>query len=466
MRALSLLLIPFLFSTACCSPPPDVALAKPWYEVNSDLVIKAKAHETRSMEMVDDSGLLLYRAWKPWGPKGDERVNFLDSHDVADAPAWQGMLMAGLAFAQAVDGQSRDDKLQKLAGGLLRYYSITGTPGLFGRSHLAGYKGPRLKWMTTKEQRPTKFWMQGKDGSWWRNGLAKNHLNMACFGCAIPLALSRRGEIKLAPETKKLLVAVLVPAVKHLIGGNFRIRDFDGRFTEYGDLRGGVAFGPNSPNLEGLSNPFNRLLVLHLLRSAAFYDEDVRALYELRAKNWAEGVGASMDILGEVIQNVCRSDFDKPSFSDMQAFGLAALSMELQETRRDILKPIHRGMKGLWAFMQFERNPCFALPFSMIRPKLVKTDDLIEDLRVFPMPDQKIAFLLGPGGKVDSYEVQPLCNRPTNANYWKSNPYRKIINRTAKPLTHPKTKAKRYFAGQDFLISYWLGRYLGKFPKQ
>jgi hypothetical protein len=466
MRVLAAAFLLTLSSTACCLPPPDVAPANPWYKIQPDLLKKAKAHEQETMKLVTSSGLLLYRSWTPWGDKGPERQNALDSHDIADAPAWQGMLMAGLAFAQAVDGEDRSEKLDKLADGLLAFYKISGTKGLLGRSHLSGYKGPRLPWMADKEARPTKYWLQGKDGSWWRNGVAKNHLNMACFGCAVPLALSRKGQIKLQPQTEKKLIAVLVPAVRHLIAGDFRIRDFDGQFTEFGDLRSGVTFGPNSPNLAGLPNPFNRVLVLHMLRSASFYDDEINTIYEEKAKRWPSGVGSTMDILGEVIENVCRSDFDKPSFSDMAAYGLATLSIHLQEDRRFILKPLNRGLKGLWEFMRYERNPCFTLPYFIARPREAIIKDLLEDLHGFPMPDQKIQYQLGKNGKEDTHDVQPLVNRPTNVNYWKSNPYRKLVNRAAKPAAHPKTGARQQYSGQDYLLAYWLGRYLKAFPQR
>jgi hypothetical protein len=466
MRASQFVLSFALLISACCLPPPDVAEPDPWYITNPRLLEKARAHEEGTMALVDQSGLLIYRSWKPWGQQGDAQTNFLDSHNIADAPAWHGLLMASLAFAEAVDGVDRDAKLQKLADGLLRFYEISGTKGLLGRSHIWGYKGPRLEWMATRELRPTKYWLQGKDGSWWRNGVAKNHLNLACFGCAVPLALHRRGELKLSKETELKLISVLVPAVRHLVEGDFRIRDFDGSFTEFGDLRGGVTFGPRSPSLDALPNPFNRALVLHMLCSASFYDAQLKRVYEQKLSDWSADVATGLDALGEVLKNVCRSDFDKPSFSDMAAYGLAALSIHLQEPRRPLLKSVNRGLKGLWEFMRYERNPCFTLPFSMARPKEAIIKDILEDLRGFPMPEQKIEYALGKDEKVDTYEVQPLVNRPTNANYWKSNPYRKLINRAAKPQQHNKTKARRYYSGQDYLLAYWLGRYLKVIPKQ
>lgn len=454
-----------LTSAGCRNSAPRVALSEPWYETDRDLLKKAQLYEASSMSLVDDSGLFLYKAYKPWSGTGRGRINWLDSHNLADVPAWQGMLMAALAFAEATDSRDRDQELSRLARGLKAFYEVTGVPGLLGRSHMRSYKGPRLPWMDSPKARPTKYWTQGPGGSWWRNGVAKNHLNLACFGCAIPLALERKGRLRLSKGTKELLISVLLPAVRHLVAGGFRIRDAHGEFTEFGDLRPDLTLSPNYPELSGLANPFNRVLVLHMLCSAGAYDPELKALYEKHVEDWCASLGGIMDLVGEVLNKVDRSEITKPSFSDMQAYGLAVLSLTLQEQRRPILKQLNRSMVGLWRFMRYERNPSFTLPYYLIRERSARINEVVQDLRAFPLPKDKIELQLEGVDKVETEEVQPLENRPSNANYWKSSPYRKLRKAEPKPNRHPKTKAIRHFGGQDYLLAYWLGRYIQAIPK-
>jgi hypothetical protein len=207
-RALAALLL-LSTTTACLGGAPPIAARQPRNETIRDLEAKAAAITSQTLTLVDESGLLLYRALTPLS----NEANFLESHDLADAPAWQGVLMAAFALEEAVSGRDRDPELRKLAEGLLGFYKASGQPGLLGRSHLVNYQGPRLPWMADKAFRPTKYWLQGPEGRWWRCGLAKGHFNEAMFGCAIPLALDRRGEIHLDPATRQALLDVLLPAV-------------------------------------------------------------------------------------------------------------------------------------------------------------------------------------------------------------------------------------------------------------
>ena len=51
-------------------------------------------------------------------------------------------------------------------------------------------------------------------------------------------------------------------------------------------------------------------------------------------------------------------------------------------------------------------------------------------------------------------------NRPPNSNYWKSSPFR-LAEQILDPATNPDTGDPQVFAAGDYLVAYWLGRYLG-----
>lgn len=453
-----------LLALTACNVTPEVSEPNGWYVPNTHLKQKAVEHRVRSMDLINKSGLLLYSAYLPF----TDETNYLDSHNIADAPAWHGALMMSIALKLAVDGSSADqDDLELLADGLLKYYEITGQPGLIGRSYLNDYTGPRLDWMSDKEARPTKYWMRGKGNRWWRNGLAKGHLSWSVMGCGLPLILERLNRIELRSSLREKLKAFMLPAVKRLVDGEFRYRDHDGGFTEFGDLRPDVSFGPDWPAIKGLPNGFNRAVVLAMLAGCVGHDAELSKLYADRSTEWADGIGSSLELMGEVIRKLGHSErktgIGKPSYSDMQLFGISCFVVMVQENRRTVLKGLHKGMVGLWEFMRYERNPLFTLPYWMARPDeaMSRYQDVERDLRDFPMPDQKIARSFK---KRNSSRVQPLINRTTNTHYWKSSPFRHVVD-PGEPMRHPKTGAINYFSGQDYLLAYWLGRFLNIVPE-
>ncbi len=370
--ALALLLI-----TPGCVVIPKVAPRAPIYTPPTDtLLVKAAIWETATMAMVNEQGLLLYKAWDPatWNMDAKGQLDYLESHNLADAPAWHGRLMVALAMAWAVDGTDRDPALEKLTDGLLEYYTISGQPGLLGRSYLkANPHNHNLTWMVDEAARPGKFWKKTPAG-WWRTGLAKNHLLGAVLGCAVPLHLHETGRIRLNMTTHAKMVAFVVPAVQRLAKGNYQIIGYDGMPTEYGDLRPAVVpqgyvdlvkpyvgfLGVDPDDLDNLAKPingFNMTLVLSMLRGAAPYDPYLAQLYETEAKAWGGGISLSLRLLGQVIKRVGHQKLGKPSYSDMEAFAFAAMALLMMEPDGDLANNVKKGMKGLWGFMQFERNP-------------------------------------------------------------------------------------------------------------
>lgn len=455
-----------LLCSSCASRPPKVARCDPWYTTEDDLAAKAAAHRRHTQSLLNEQGLLLYRACLPWGNSDEGVWNYRDSHDLADAPAWHGLEMASLAFEWAVTGRVCDGKIQRMADALLEFYDITGVPGVLARCYLADYTGPRLHWMEDPTERPFNYWMQGVGGRWYRKGLAKNHLNLAVFGCAMPLHLDRIGAIHLSRETREKLVAVVVPAVRHLIEGGFRIRDADGTFTRFGDLRPDVTVSPFGLPVSLAANGFNRVLALHLMLSASPYDPEIRRIYDLKARDWAEGIGDSMEVLGELVSWLGRQNYDKPSHSDMAAFGMASMSILLQESRRDVVRSVRRGMTGVWQYMRYEVNPLFTIPYSLIRECPSRIDDVVMTLRRFPMPSEKRFYRFET--VVDSSRVQPIHNRPPSSNYWKSSPYRRVaasaVMTPPTPVLSHRTGAEVVYSSQDYNLAYWMGRYVGAVP--
>ena len=470
-----------------CTAVPDVADRTPWFVPETDLSVKAGMWETATVSQINSQGLLLYTALDPQGWRQDEKgkEDYQDSHDVADAPAWHGRFMASMALAMAADKKDRNDLLLHLTNGLLSYYEITSVPGLFGRSYLADYTGERIYWMETQEANPTKFWRQENSGKWWRTGLAKNHFLGAILGCGIPLALHENGKIQLRPDVKDALLSVMLPAMRRFVDNGFVIMDYDGKPTEFGDLRPNLIpkeyielakpfvgfFGISEEDLESMNRPlngFNMILVLSMLRSAGQYDPEIMAVYEKAAKEWGEGTRLSLQVLGFIMKKIGHWKIDKPSYSDMEAVAFAATGLFLWtrpdggSTAAGIEADVMTALTGLWGYMRYERNAAFSIPYNHFVDQKIVLDDVIEDLRDFPDPDQKVQMS---NPTKDTDEVQPLANRKTNSHYWKSSPFHRVDG-PGEPFRHPVRGSITYYSGQDFLVAYWLGRFFDLVPEK
>jgi len=100
----------------------------------------------------------------------------------------------------------------------------------------------------------------------------------------------------------------------------------------------------------------------------------------------------------------------------------------------------------------------FSIPYiATIRPnETVRMEHVVEDLRDFPI--EKYQALTG---KDETHYIQPLANRPMSSNYWKSSPWDVIKNPPP-----PRTGDELAYAGMDYLIAYWMGRYFGLVPAE
>jgi len=474
MRSLYLLFVVLPIMSGCAGSPQvaeRIDYDPPRWTPEPDLARKAVLHERATLAQVDDAGLLLYWSAQPWGDAGAGLRRYRASHNLADAPAWQGYLMASLAFKAAVvhRGESGgmqetsrqeellrlDSELRRLAGAYEKYYDITGERGLIGRSMLPGYDEPEpLPWMI--DESGLSDWTRSPHtGEWWHDDLAKNHLNLAVFGLAVPLALHRRGEIELSPQTERALRGALMPLVRRLVDDEYELRDSTNQPTQFSDI------GPTS---FGLPNGFQRAISLHLLASAAPYDDELAVEYERRLEDWTPGLAWSLEVSGGWTRD--RGPWNSDGVvghSDAQGLALALVSLFIQEERPEHRETFRRAVAGWWRFMASELNAPYAIAYAQI----VEDDPaergsvmapIVADLRDFP-PEKRLASNEELASKVEHTPgvVQPIHNRPVDANYWKASPYERIV------ATEHREQRWRA-AGMDYLLAYWMGRYFDLIP--
>jgi len=458
----------------CASPPTiaeKIAYDPPRWEPLTNLEEKAERHERQTLAMIDEAGWLLYRVAQPWSQPLSDDEKYQRSHNIADIPAWHGYLMAALAWKMAVlarddpagEGAAHSETMRALDATLLRLanafhyaYRVTGVPGALARALLPGYTGPRLEWMTDDDMENT--WKQSPHtGEWFRDDINKDHFNLAVFGLGVPLTLDRKGEIELNSKTREALINALVPLVKRLVEDDYTLRTADDRRTPFSDL------GPYSGLI--LPNGFHRMITLHALASAAPYDDELREEYEKRLSQWTDGLEISMNLSGA--WSKARGRWNRSaniSDSDAQAFALAACSLLLQEEREPHRARAQKALHGWWSFMQDELNAPFSLVYAAIveedpQARRAQAAGIVAELRDFP-PEKFV-----PDGKDQEKKLvetpgilQPIHNRPIDSNYWKASAYE------AMAATEELTPNR--YAGMDYLLAYWMGRYFNLLPRR
>lgn len=413
----------------------EVAPLQPIYEL-SDLTLGAKA-DLLFQRILDDhlnaEGYLLYAVPLPLGQ------NYQIAHNSADMPAWHGDWMASLAFRQAVRGDVADLILASL-NGLRTNFTATGVPGLLGRAYLRSDR--RLPWMATEDEKPTRFWQQGEDGWFYRNGVAKGHYGGAIFGLAAVIGLEARGLIELEPETRELAHHTVVAIAHHLIHGGYRIREADGRPTEFGNL---------SDLTTG--NGFSALQVLTMLRAAAAAGDKLSASEYTRLQSeGARDSIRSLVALGNLYARVGRHRFGHWG-DDMAIFRNAfALWLVASPEDQELLEQVQAALRTLWRYVRFSPNAYAKVIYQIVVERQEhELGQALETLRQFP-DDKRV---ISPLGTEKGEQIQPVPNQRINSNYWKTNYFKRAIRLTDSHRT------KFEHSGQDYLVVYWMARAFG-----
>ena len=437
---------------SCAAPGWDVPSRIPPQDV--DLAAKAESIESATFTRVNNLGLLLYR----WREPFSDLDHFRRSHALADGAAWQGYLIAALAFKAAalqsegaLTSEMKVDiggKLERLAGFYEHCFAVNEQPGLICRAALDGYDGAEpLPFMQREHSGYAWVRSAAPPFRWWLNRPNKDHVNMAGAGLGIALGLDAT-ERMLTPGARAALLRVLVPMAKRLVRDEYSVLDADGEPTRHPDM------GPSS---FGLPNGFNRIMTLQLLAAAARHGTDpaLREEYERRLSDWGTGYARWMHRVGwwtRFVTGHATRDLN-PGHSNPQALAMAACGLLLNEQRPVYADEVKATLAGWWRFMRFEGNGVYSPVFSRWVANAAEVPEIMapvfEHLQAFPEPKVLTADEL----TVTRRLVQPLVNREVDTNYWKANPYEKVLARGE--------DSGRRAAGMDYLLTYWMSRYFG-----
>jgi len=388
-------------------------------------------------------GLVVYSVKLPVTSQEDiEAVNFL-----ADVAAWTGCYLASQAFRFKVTHQARAlENIRKTLKGLHMLQAVTGKKGLLARN-LRKAEGPSAYEENAGE------WHQGK-GEFsqyrWRGDVSVDQYDGVMFGYSICYDLVEEEDVR------KRIAEDVTALVDHIIEHGMTIEDIDGKRTTWGNL---------SPSTWEDLNCLLALTFLKIAFSITGQERFHRKYLELIERhNYHKRAVSARKKWWEYILGVNHSD-------DHLAF-LAYYNLLRLEKDPELLSYYQKSLERTWSSNKDEGNSFFNFVYCALnmhkrgQPEFGKAmADAIETLRLFPLDkrvfevinskrkDIKKSFFRDRRGRLQAKSPLPINERPVDTYEWKANPYRLDGHRGA--------KGEVEYAGVDYLLAYWMGRYHG-----
>jgi len=356
---------------------------------------------------------------------------------LGDAAIWTGCYVAAEAFRWKVTGdpQARRRLVASLEA-LHLLQQVTGKKGLLARA-VRRAVGPA----------------PGEEGAWrqgvgdyrdyrWLGDVSVDQVDGAVFGYAVAFDLIEE------PSIRRQIAEDVAAIADHLLEHRMEIIDVEGRRTRHGDLGNGF-----------FSEDLNALIALMIMKVAHHVTAEPRfekAYYDLIARGYADRAAAARDKWWEYLIGINHSD-------NNLAF-LAYYPLLRLEQDPSLKRIYQRGLRRAWQVVRVEANPLFTFIDQALLPVASPTPALeqaIQTLFYFPSmkrdipvdqsgrPDLCRSFWRDRQGRLQSCRPLPIQDRPADSFEWKENPYR----------LKGEGDGRTLFAGVDYLLPYWLGRY-------
>ena len=388
-----------------------------WQDTNPpklSLKERAQAYQDRLERRFQmPEGLIRYRRWT------QEELDLPGYGTLADGCFHLGIYLASQALRLATTGDSKAREQVLLSLGAMKLYAeVSGETGLLAR-YFSRVK-PAVDHWRPSPRHPEYFWL---------SNVSRDQYAGYIHGLAVTLAVVSD------PEIHSLIAPLAGALADHLIKNDLQIKDWDGKRTTYGDLRGRV--------LGFIPNGVNSLICLAIAKTAAvstgeqkhtdFYKQIVQDGYP-RITRWT--YLSSLGIRKRVNANMAY---------------VALYPLLLLENDQGIVRELRRGAQRTW-FQVSEDHNVF---FSFVHAAVVGDADQAKDkgreaIREFP--DGKLAAVTRKS-EPKSGQPTPLYLRPYVAagTIWVGDP-KGVVGHLAGHVE---------IAGIDYLIAYWLGRYHG-----
>ena len=428
--------------TGCCalrgySTPKGVECWQDTSPPKLSLAEKAQGYQTRLEELHQrEDGVIRYRFDTPRAPYGN----------LPDGSFFLGIYLSSqaLRFAATGDESARQQILLSLRAMKL-YAEVSGKPGLLAR-YLAPVKpDDDDRWLQSKIH-PEYFW---------RSDVSKDQYAGCVHGLGVTYA------VVADPEVRAAIAPIATAIADHLVEHDLRIVDWDGEPTTFSSLRGrawGYPLGVNA--LIALAAAKVAAVASDDPKYAKFYDSLVNDGYpELSSSAHISFFGAAYRV------------------NDNMAY-LAWYPLLLLERNGSIRRKLQAGARKTWSAVSEDQNAFF----SFVHAATVGTelDELGDGEKpedegrqlgkksLAKFPDRKVAwpvdltrerfdfpraFLKGKSCLPRSTRPIPLYLRYRGSSMWVSDPYA-LVGRLTR-------KGDREYAGIDYLVAYWIGRFHG-----
>jgi len=357
-----------------------------------------------------------------------------------------GMYVGALSLKYAATKAPADRRAARRSLGALHLLStVSGVPGLLARAAWPADGPPH-----------------GDDGEWrpspdgkhlWRGDVSSDQMDGVMFGYAVAYDL-------VANDADKETIARNVGAlVGHVLDHDLRIVDADGKPTQWGNY---------TKQYVQLREPMNALLLLQLLKVAHHVTDDARFAEDYRRLALDEGYA---DIAAGA-----RRSLGAQNYSDDVLLFLAYYPLLKYEDdpalRERYLRSLRRSWegKGRWRGAGAQGNPFYAFAAQALLDDASGVSAGLDTLRWFPLDmkwnrstiaayEGEFGFQLNPAPQSPAPEpgqAVPVDRRVKSWSAWVMDPFTTAGERT---IDSPMV-----FNGHDYLLAYWLGRYLGLVP--
>jgi len=445
--------------TSCCwlqgySTPPGITDWQDPSPPRLSLAVKAARYQERlEARHLTPEGMVAYRLELTKPDPGTYG-------NLADGPFHTGIYLSSQAhrYAATRDPAARAQILRALSG-LKALMQVTGKRGLLAR-YLSLVKDLPL---VGADREAGKLLVKGDlwvvstsmPGYAFRADVSKDQYAGFIHGLGAALALVDE------PEIKAQVAELASAAADHLAENHLQIIDIDGRVTSHGSLADRYASVPAG---------VNALIVLAIAKVAAVSTGDPRyeRLYDALVARDFPGTAywAHFTVLG--VGN---------RVNDNMAY-LALYPLFLLERERPVASELWAGERRTWREVKDDRNAFFALVHAALgrRAKQLRIGGGSTDMEAAQrgrewlreFPDEKISWpvdLTRPGfdfprawfnnRKCEPRTTRgvPLHLRPRGSNFWVSDPFRLVGNLTK--------HGDEEYAGADYLLAYWIGRFHG-----
>lgn len=317
---------------------------------------------------------------------------------------------------------------------------------------VSGKKGvpARALWPKDKPMLDKGKWLDSPDGQYrWWGDVSSDQIDGIMFGFSLAYDL-------VADDAHKQIIARDAnDIVSHILENGLRIVDTDASGTRFGDY---------SPRVVNAFEPMNALVLLQHLKVAGQVTGDERFAREYRR------IGAEERYFDIAVR--ARWMLFRINYSDDVMLALAyypLFRLEKDPAIRDYyVKSFQRSWngEGAMAGMKAQRNPVYALLARVALDDTSAVEDSLNNLRVFALDvkwnrdtiaayEKEFGFTFDPfpsSADPKPGEAVPLDRRQRTWSAWVQNPFQPSIERRTDDLLE--------FNGHDFLLAYWLGRYL------